>query len=275
MNISEPTGGTTDIFLFAHQDDEFAAFELLSQTRAAGRTAICIYLTSGDYGGQPIAPRNAESRAVLVNFGVRPERIYFLGEQAGIGDGTLHLHAARACDRLVALLKTQEVITQVFLPAWEGGHQDHDAAHIVGIVAAQRLGLLNRTFQFPLYNGYALPGMLFRVMTPLAANGMPKPMAISWPNRLRYVRHCLAYPTQWKTWLGLFPFVFAHYIIKGVQVVQSVSLQRVRGRPHAGPLLYERRNVLRFEDFTAAVSALVDRSADISRQDNPMHCTRT
>lgn len=262
MNISESTGAVIDIFLFAHQDDEFAAFELLSQTRAAGRTAICIYLTSGDYGGQSIAPRNAESRAVLGRFGVKPERIYFLGEQAGIGDGVLHLHAARACDMLVALLRTQGGITQIFLPAWEGGHQDHDAAHIVGVVAAQRLGLLDQTFQFPLYNGYALPGILFRVMSPLAANGTPKLMAISWPNRLHYVRYCLAYSTQWKTWLGIFPFAFIHYIAKGVQAVQPVSCERIHERPHVDALLYERREVLRFEAFQAAMGAWLESGSD-------------
>ncbi len=273
MNAVYSTDATTDVFLFAHQDDEFAAFELLSQTRNEGRTATCIYLTSGDYGGQPIAPRNAESRAVLRSFGVRPERMHFLGQQAAIGDGRLHLHVSDACDMLVRLLQTQGVIGQIFLPAWEGGHQDHDAVHIVGIAAAQRLSLLDRTFQFSLYNGHALPGPLFRVMSPLAANGTTRLKTISLSSRLRYVRHCLAYPTQWKTWLGLFPFVFIHYIFRGVQAVQPVSWGRVRERPHAGPLLYERRNVLCFDEFSTAVSALVGQNANASRQDNPMHRT--
>ncbi len=251
----------TDIFLFAHQDDEYAAFGLLEKTRSEGRAATCVYLTSGDYGGQPVAPRNAESRAVLDSFGVKAERIYFLGEQAAIGDGKLHLHVSHACDLLVALMRNQGTIAQIFLPAWEGGHQDHDAAHIVGIVAARRLGLIERTYQFSLYNGYALPGMLFRVMSPLAANGTPRLLAISPANRMRYVRHCLGYPTQWKTWVGLFPFVFIQYVIRGVQAVQPVSFRRVRERPHEGALLYERRNALRFDEFMAAVSTLVNGNA--------------
>lgn len=258
MAIPDTRDAVADIFLFAHQDDEYAAFELLSRARAEGRTAVCIYLTSGDHGGQPVAPRNAESLAVLGNFGVGPGRIHFLGEQAGIGDGKLHLHVARACEMLVTLLRAQGTIAQVFLPAWEGGHQDHDAAHIVGLVAARRLGLLGRTFQFSLYNGYALPGMLFRVMSPLPVNGTPTLIAISLPSRLRYVCHCLAYPTQRKTWLGLFPFVFIHYVFRGVQAMQPVSADRIRQRPHVGALLYERRKVMKFEAFQAAVSDLLE-----------------
>lgn len=265
MDIPEAESAATDIFLFAHQDDEYAAFGLLEQTRSAGRVATCVYLTSGDYGGQPVAPRNAESCAVLDSFGVRAERIHFVGEQAAIGDGKLHLHVSRACDLLVALMRTQGAIAQIYLPAWEGGHQDHDAAHIVGIIAARRLGLIDRAYQFSLYNGYALPGMLFRVMSPLAANGSPRLLAISPINRMRYVRHCLGYPTQWKTWVGLFPFVFIQYVIRGVQAVQPVSLRRVRERPHEGALLYERRNALRFDEFMIAVSALLDSDAAVVR----------
>ena len=35
--------------------------------------------------------------------------------------------------------------------AWEGGHQDHDAVHIVGVRSAQRCGVLASSRQFPLY----------------------------------------------------------------------------------------------------------------------------
>lgn len=257
VNVSGSNGAVVDLFIFAHQDDEYGAFELLTRTRAEGRTAVCVYLTNGDFGGQPVEPRNAESRAVLACFGVAHEHIHFLGGQASIGDGQLYRHATSAYAKLLALMRAQGAIGRVYVPAWEGGHQDHDVAHAAGILAAHELGLLAQTFQFSLYNGHALPGPLFRVMTPLHANGESIRLPITPGRRLRYVRLSLAYPTQWKTWVGLFPFVLMHYIVKGVQVIQPVSLVRLRERPDDGSLLYERRGVLGFDRVRVAVDALV------------------
>lgn len=257
MNSPDYIGSIVDIFVFAHQDDEYGAFGLLEQTRAEGRVAVCVYLTNGDFGGQPVELRNAESRAVLARFGVTQENIHFLGEQAAIGDGQLYRHATNAYAMLVALMRARPAIRRVYVLAWEGGHQDHDVAHAAGVLAAHKLGLLEQTFQFSLYNGHALPGPLFRVMSPLPANGEPIALPISLRRRLSYVCLSLAYPTQWKTWAGLFPFVFVRYIVSGVQVIQPVSLARLCERPDAGALLYERRKIIGFDEIRGAVDTLI------------------
>lgn len=43
-----------DIYLFAHQDDEYGVFNAIEKSVAAGRQPVCIYLTNGDFGGQDI-----------------------------------------------------------------------------------------------------------------------------------------------------------------------------------------------------------------------------
>ena len=69
---------------------------------------------------------------------------------------------------------------EVYLPAWEGGHQDHDAGHLLGLSLAAP-GL--RLRQFPLYQGAGLPGPFFRVMAPLPGNG---------PSNLEAARHFIS-----------------------------------------------------------------------------------
>ena len=91
------------------------------------------------------------------------------------------------------------------------------------------------------------PGPLFRVLAPLAANGPVESFAIPLSRRLAYLRLCLRYPSQWKTWVGLFPFVLLHYAIDGRQALQPVRLDRIDERPHAGTLYYEARNFCRWE----------------------------
>src|SRR6185503_17138294 len=72
---------------------------------------------------------------------------------------TDHVHEA------LAFLESQAgQADEVYTLAWEGGHQDHDAAHLVALAFAQRRGI--PCHEMPLYNGYRSPGSLFRVMHP-------------------------------------------------------------------------------------------------------------
>ena len=52
----------------------------------------------------------------------------------------------------------QEPVDEVWTLAWEGGHQDHDAAHLVAIAFANRRGA--PVFEVPLYHGHLSRGSL-------------------------------------------------------------------------------------------------------------------
>jgi LmbE family N-acetylglucosaminyl deacetylase len=240
--------GGCAVFLFAHQDDEFAVFPQIEAELAAGRRAICIYLTDGAFGGQSAVVRNAESLAVLTAMGVDATDAVFLGEPAGIRDGCLYESLELALQKSLEVVRGMD-ITAFYVMAWEGGHQDHDAGHLVGLALAVRLGLLEKTWQFSLYNGRGLPWLFFRVLSPLSGNGPVLTQRLSWAKRWQYVRHCLSYKSQRKAWLGLFPFVAAHYLLGGQSQWQPVSLGRIANRPHAGPLLYEKRAMCDYLTF--------------------------
>lgn len=247
-----PTNAPVALFLFAHQDDEFGVFQAIEDCLRQGMRVRCAYLTHGAKGSA--AQRNAESLAVLAKLGVAHDDICFAGDQLGISDAYLSRHMPTASAWLshwmAAAAAGTGQVALVCLPAWEGGHHDHDALHVLGLYAAERLGLATSVRQYALYNAFRCPGPFYRVLSPLAANGALQATPIGWAARWRYLRHCIfSYPSQRITWIGLAPFVALHYLFDGRQLLQPASLERLSERPHEGPLYYERRKFYTYEQL--------------------------
>ncbi|MGX4643830.1 PIG-L deacetylase family protein [Massilia sp. SYSU DXS3249] len=252
MPIEPQHGAPVDLFLFAHQDDEFGVFHAIDECRRQGRRAACAYLTRGVNG--LAARRNAESLQVLGKLGVDPRDVVFAGDLLAIDDAQLHLSLDAAGEWIDEWIGSFGAIGRIYVTAWEGGHHDHDALHALTVRAAHRRALLPKVRQFALYNHKGCPGPLFRVLSPLAANGPVELKAIEWGRRLTYLRLCLEYPSQRTTWIGLFPFVLLHYLLDGRQALQAVSTERLEHRPHPGKLYYEQR---RFFDWERMRDALL------------------
>jgi LmbE family N-acetylglucosaminyl deacetylase len=243
------------LFLFAHQDDEFGVFQRIADCRARGLRVACAYFTNGETGFATASERNAESLAVLARLGVDAADIAFAGDELGIGDARLPQHLAVASDWLRRWLDRFPAIDSLHVTAWEGGHHDHDALHAVAVTLAAGRGLLERTFQYSLYQAAGCPGPLFRVLAPLPQNGAVIRSPIDWPARWRQLGYCLSYPSQRGTWIGLFPFVLLHYLLRGAQSLQPVSLERIGERPHPGPLYYEKRKFFTWAEMAQAITA--------------------
>jgi LmbE family N-acetylglucosaminyl deacetylase len=241
------------LFLFAHQDDEFGVYQRISDCKRAGLRVKCAYLTDGATPGASAQERDAESLAVLALLGVARDDVIFAGAELGIGDATLPHRMEVAGEWLSRWLKSFSDIDSIHVTAWEGGHHDHDALHALTVALAHEMGLLARTWQYPLYHGKACPGPLFRTLAPISENGQVTATPLR--ARLRDLRFCLSYPSQRGTWLGLFPFVLLHYLFAGVQSLQSVSLQRTTQRPHDGPLYYEKRQFFTWPQMQQAIAA--------------------
>jgi hypothetical protein len=244
---TEPAGA---LFLFAHQDDEFGVFGRIEHERMIGRRVFCAYLTDGAAGNVTSAQRNRESLAVLQKLGVAAADVVFAGESLGIGDAQLLQHLPRAAEWLRDWMAGHRP-ARVYAPAWEGGHPDHDALHALAVHLAPA-----KTLQYSLYNAWQRRAPFFRVLSPLPANGAAQCERIRWRDRLRYLRLCLAYPSQAKTWLGLFPFVLAHYLLRGTQCVQAADPARIRQRPHEGVLYYEARGFHTWDAVSARLREL-------------------
>jgi len=250
---------STSLFIFAHQDDESGVFCELHRLVSRGDNVIIVYLTSGNSSGGPSSIRDCESILVLTKLGIQKKNIYFLGAELGIPDGSLSKHMTSAFQAMMVLLNKTTLPESVYFLAWEGGHQDHDAVHIIGLAIGRQLDILEQCFQFPLYTGFRLTSILFSVFSPIPENGKAQLSYIPWKLRFKFIGYCLSYPSQKKTWLGLFLFFLFHYIFKGTQILQPVSHTRITQKPHSGSLLYERRGVYTYREFADDSSEILNK----------------
>jgi LmbE family N-acetylglucosaminyl deacetylase len=243
------------LFVFAHQDDEVAAASRILFELESGTGVHCVFLTDGA-GRVGTEIRNRESLAVLTSLGVPPDRIGFIGSEIPIADGTLVEHLDVALERLDDRIRDVNVGT-IYCLAWEGGHQDHDAAQLVAAAFAKRRGLLDRCFELPLYNGRALPGPLFRVLSPLPAPDWQR-RRLSFRQAFRLSFLGWRYRSQRSSWIGLIPAGFLKLAVFRREWIRHVDPARFRSRPHRGSLFYERRFRFPYEQFVRASSAFID-----------------
>lgn len=248
-----PPSERTSVFLLAHQDDEFGVFHAIESEKRLGRRVICAFLTSGAVPGGDPSRRNAESTSVLSSLGV--DEVIFAGAEIGIADAHLKRSLPRAGQWIEQFLGGTRGLETIFVPAWEGGHPDHDCLHAVAVEVALRGGKGRTIRQFSLYNGRGCPGPFFHVLKPLDANGAVQREVIPLRSRIRYLGLLFRYRSQLKTWMGLMPFVLAHYFIKGTQESQEVQRVRTHQRPHEGVLYYEKRGFARWQEVDSAIKA--------------------
>jgi len=215
------------LYVFAHQDDEVAIAPRIARDVAAGARVVCAFLTDG---GAP-AVRDAESRAVLAELGVREAMFVGLPEKALVE----HLEDAYAA--------LPEDVDEVVTLAWEGGHQDHDAAHLVALALATKQGV--RCLEFPLYRSY------FRVLSPLRGGERRR---LSAREVVQRARLSWRYPSQRRSWLWLGWWLW----LRWSEVVCEASAERVLRPPHEGQLLYERRFRFPRERFFAAARPFIE-----------------
>lgn len=254
MNTSSPA--ETVLFLFAHQDDEVGVAPRIVREIKAGNAVHCAYLTNGAAKVVPSEVRCAETSRVLQELGGGKIDVAFIGNALGTADGQLASALERTLEALLAWIGLWKAPpTRLYFLAWEGGHHDHDAVHAIGLALMRRFPGAT-AWQFPLYNGYGTRWRFFRTMHPLPDWGPPDVQRLSPAEGLRYASLCARYPSQWRTWAGLFPGVFHSYAMLRRHCVYPVDQRAVLVAPHEGRLLYERMFGLDRRDVLSEVERL-------------------
>lgn len=225
------------VFIFAHQDDEIGALTRVRWEVLRGTRVWCCFLTDGA-SAVPAAVRDAESCATLQRAGVDRTRIAFVGGEDRVPDGALCEHAERALREALAWARAIPNAARVYTLDWEGGHADHDAAHVISIALAQELGV-REVFAYALYNGWRRRPGWFRVTSFVPAPGEVLRRRLRLWEALAPVRAIFAYPSQRRTWIGLGPGLLVRALWYRQERIRRVAVQRVSERPHAGGLLYE------------------------------------
>jgi LmbE family N-acetylglucosaminyl deacetylase len=224
------------VFVLAHFDDEYCALPLILQARAAGEA--CRFLYVADYRSPAyVARRLGETRAFLASLGLDPTCAVHAGAGSGVFDGAVIDGLAPALAALRRALEG-EPVTRFVVPAWEGGHPDHDACALLAVVLARERGG-PPIRQFGLYNGRRFPRPFYRACSPMPENGPATPVALRPTNWIRWLAAVRFFPSQTWNWLGLWPAMFLTFAQRGGFADQALAPERVRARPHAGRLHYE------------------------------------
>ncbi len=236
------------LFLLAHNDDEyFAALRMREEIRL-GNHVLAAYLTHGSVHGTDSAARMAESIKVLSKLEIEQNDILPIGRGKHILDFRLHERIVDAYRGLSEVL-ANIAIERLYVMAWEGGHPDHDASHLIGVTFARQRNL-EEVYEFPAYSR-------FRVMHPLRKDFGLLATGTNRIGAFKTLVSGFSYRSQRKTFLAMLPGSIVQVLLVGHQNYWLVPQGRDYAQPpHAGRLFYERRYGISFADFTKNVHAL-------------------
>ena len=243
------------LLLLAHHDDEFFLAPVLQDECAAGTELRVVFLTHGSRFGAETAARVRESQAALASLGVDAPHILELGLRGGIFDGELMHKAGAALEALTVHLGGQR-FERIYLMGWEGGHTDHDAAHVIGLAYAGCEQAAAKRFEFPLYNCFGMEPGKFRLMRLVPGPGPILERRVTDAEIERSLRLFDSYTSQREVLAALRPGVVQVLRRRGSYRYRELTAGRDYGQPpHAGPLFYEQRFGVSFAAFRAALAS--------------------
>lgn len=249
------------LFLLAHQDDELAFAPLMALLGAQGRRLRVVYLTDGAARRATPERRAKETTRALAALGIPAADIRFLGSDLSIPDKGLFRHLGSAHDALEKDCQTISHTGDLFTLAWEGGHPDHDATHVVALALAKTRGWVDRTWQVPFYRAADRGPPFYTLFSPLPSNGPAWQLPAARHDALLRAHMMRYFPSQWRTLAGLAPAVLWHALIGTPVTLQRVRVDRSLARPTPGPLLYEQRNRITFVELAAHANRFLDERA--------------
>ena len=242
------------IYVLAHFDDEYGAVPLIREAARAGVEQWFLYVA--DYRTPELAAlRLAESQRFLAHMGIEASRVLHVGKGSQAFDGALHVDLPAAYEQLRAAVGRLGPVDRLVVTAFEGGHMDHDMCALMARELSRELGGVPIE-QFGLYNGLGLPGPLFHGSMPIPQNGPVRRIQVTLGEWLSWAASVRFYPSQAKTWIGLWPAMFWSFLRRGFGV-QTLSPDRVLQRPHEGALLYERMFKRPHQEVRAAADAFL------------------
>jgi LmbE family N-acetylglucosaminyl deacetylase len=257
----------TVLFLLAHQDDEIVVAPVITWLLTHGRPVRVVYLTNGGSNRSTQAARNSESTRALASLGLAECDVSFLGSALAIPDGELFRHFTRTYSALEEACDRAGELGDVFTLAWEGGHPDHDAAHVLAMRLGRERGDDQHVWQAPFYRAAGWGPPWFSMFAPLSRNGPVWQLPASRECALLRLQMIRFYPSQWRSFAGLGPVMAGHAIMATPVRLQRVAVRRALERPTAEPLLYEHRNGVSFAEFVeCAEPFLREGRSDVATQ---------
>jgi len=260
------------LFLLAHHDDEVFCAGHLRRALAGGESVRLLWATAG--GLAPARRRIAEGARVLQLLGLPAGagRDLQLRDQHAVEHVTV---IAREAGRLLNQRADEESArdatvhapggdneaTTVYVPAYEGGHPDHDAVNLAATLAAvARPGL--RVMEFPLYRRGRF-GLAVQSPAPAAASSDDRFAVLALDDGDLALRRELARANASQLAPSLLPLLTAaRWAGRGrAEPARPLPAHDYALAPHRGRLLYEFYTPWRFAAWSVAAGTGVAEEA--------------
>ena len=264
------------LFLLAHHDDEVFCAGHLRRTMAmgAGSRLGLLWATTG--GLAPARRRLAEGQRVRDLLGLATEN----APDLGLPDKGALDHVATIVREAESLLGRLEhggrggpaAPPAIFVPAYEGGHPDHDALNLAAAVLCSRRPDV-RAFEFPLYRRGRL-GLAVQSTAPPLGSARPPGGSASGNWQIAFLdddaialRRALVGANGSQRFVSLEPLLaLARLAGRGRAVsARPLPAHDYATRPHEGRLLYELYTRRRFAQFAAVAAVAVRSLSDAGR----------
>ena len=207
------------LYILPHPDDEIMAIPLLLEKNYVNHV---IYLTDGA-GIRPNAAR-ATRRSTELTLALRllnDEEISISQKPfaSRILDGCCHKELSLAdlkeLESLIVALDPTEIVTT----AYEGGHQDHDTASVVAGLLAEKTKKPIK--YFATYRATRSGFLPFQTMKPELSGGV---INFSRIDAVKIAFKLMStYRSQWKTWVGVGPFVLFDFAFRTWHLDQGAT----------------------------------------------------
>ncbi len=204
------------LFILAHPDDEMLCLPLLLDVNSnIKQKTYLLYLTLNN--ASP-SRRHEMLQAAKYLQGFLPN-LHLIESEIGFNDGIAWrevkgTHIAGLLDELIPYQ-----VSTICTFAYEGGHQDHDLAHVIGRLLKDGLGVKLEEF-----SGYRLgSGFPFLHVWNPTVKGIRLDFKRS--VAIRMFLHLMAiHKSQYQTWIFLGPFIIWKLLFKNIFISQSKGL---------------------------------------------------
>lgn len=152
-NVNFNISSKKSLFVVAHQDDEVFIVSRIRKHLTEGDQVFVLWTAASYQKGEGFKEtRLRESKILMEKLKIPESQLYFLMYP----DGSTHQHIGDIVADLT--VKIREIDPDlIYIPAYEGGHIDHDTAHYCTVEAVHQLSSLAEIYEFPEYSGYATP----------------------------------------------------------------------------------------------------------------------
>jgi LmbE family N-acetylglucosaminyl deacetylase len=245
------------LFILCHQDDEMGLFNRIKSSVEQKKNVLIIFMTSGydiSIPKKKNTRRDIESISVLKKLGVKEKNIFFIGIKNNIKIYELYLHLDKSYKDLVLIIRKLKGNTIIFTHTWEGGNEDHDACHSIVLKLYSQIKKIKKCYQFSLYHGKNTPFNFFKVQDLFRKNGKIIKDKISTYNKLIFLKYLFYYKSQYKVWIGLYPFLIKNILFNKYGFLQIIKKNMKLKKPHKDKLLYERMRDNKYSNIISHIN---------------------